>query len=173
MATNRKTLNWLDFDQLIDQLIPQFDVEFDVLLMITRGGIVPGGALAEALNLTTILTASVDFPPITVEMTESERARLQAFPKFLQFPESDLLLGKKVLVVDDVWGSGRTITAVQNRVRAAGGVPFSCVLHFNPLRNLFGSSRPDYYADLTDIYIIYPWEIQRGMHFSMLPGKPL
>jgi len=75
--------------------------------------------------------------------------------------------------VDDVWGSGRTITAVQNRVRAAGGVPFSCVLHFNPLRNLFGSSRPDYYADLTDIYIIYPWEIQRGMHFSMLPGKPL
>ncbi len=91
MATNRKTLNWLDFDQLVDQLIPQFDVEFDVLLMITRGGIVPGGALAEALNLTTILTASVDFPPITVEMTESERARLQAFPKFLQFPESDLL----------------------------------------------------------------------------------
>ncbi len=27
MATNRKTLNWFDFDRLVDQLIPQFDVD--------------------------------------------------------------------------------------------------------------------------------------------------
>ncbi len=172
MAVNRKTLSWFDFDQLIDKLIPQFDVEFDVLLIITRGGIVPGGALAEALDLNIILTASVDFPPITMEMNESERARLQAFPKFVQFPENELLLGQKILVVDDVWGSGRTITAVQDRVRSAGGVPFTCVLHFNPHRNLFGSSRPDYYADLTSTYIIYPWEVQRGPRYAILPGIP-
>ena len=70
--------------------------------------------------------------------------------------------GKKVLVVDDVWGSGRTITAVKNRVSAAGGFPATCVLHFNPHRSLFSQARPDFYAAVTDAYIIFPWEVDRG-----------
>jgi hypothetical protein len=36
------------------------------------------------------------------------------------------------------------------------------VLHFNPYHNLFASSRPDYFADVTDAYVIYPWEVDRG-----------
>jgi hypothetical protein len=36
-------------------------------------------------------------------------------------------------------------------------------MHFNPHRNLFGTARPDYYAAITDAYIIYPWEIDRGL----------
>jgi hypothetical protein len=36
------------------------------------------------------------------------------------------------------------------------------VLHFNPYRNLFGTVRPDYYAAITDAFIVYPWEIRRG-----------
>jgi hypoxanthine phosphoribosyltransferase len=73
-----------------------------------------------------------------------------------------------VLIVDDVWGSGRTITAVKNRISGAGGIPFTCVLHFNPYRNLFGTARPDYYAAITDAYIVYPWEIARGPHTILL-----
>ena len=45
---------------------------------------------------------------------------------------------------------------------AAGGLPYTAVMHFNPHRNLFGSGRPDYYAAITDAYIIYPWEVDRG-----------
>ncbi|GAH92453.1 unnamed protein product, partial [marine sediment metagenome] len=47
-----------------------------------------------------------------------------------------MLRERRTLVVDDVWGSGRTITSVKNRVVAAGGYPFSCVLHFNPNHSL-------------------------------------
>ena len=65
-----------------------------------------------------------------------------------------------MLVVDDVWGSGRTITAVKNRVAVGGGTPFTCVLHYNPYRNLFMPAQPDYYAATTDAYIIYPWEMK-------------
>jgi hypothetical protein len=35
-------------------------------------------------------------------------------------------------------------------------------MHFNPYRNLFGRTRPDYFAAVTDAFIIYPWEIDRG-----------
>ncbi|HEX7557180.1 MAG TPA: phosphoribosyltransferase family protein [Leptolinea sp.] len=164
----REILTWLDIDQLVDHIIPQFASEFDAMLIITRGGIVPGGLLAEALNISIILTAAVDFPA-EIE-GEKEHARLRVWPKFLQFPDEDLLRGRRILVVDDVWGSGRTITSVKNRTSGAGGVPFTSVLHFNPYRNLFGNVRPDYYAASTDAYIVYPWEISRGQDGVLLPG---
>ncbi len=166
----REVLTWNDVDKLIDHLIPQFEVEFDAMAMITHGGIIPGGMLAEALKLSIILTASVDFPAEMDQEHDKEKTRWLAWPKFLQFPENDLLRGRRILVVDDVWGSGRTITAVKNRVSGAAGVPYTCVLHFNPHRNLFGTARPDYYAAITDAHIVYPWEIARGPQTLLLRG---
>lgn len=151
-------LTWDDVNRLIDHLMPQFEEEFEAMVIITRGGVIPGGLLAEAMNLTHILTAAVDFPA----QMEMERAKLMAWPQFIQFPDDRTVKGRKTLVVDDVWGSGRTITSVKIRVLAAGGIPSTCVLHFNPYRNLFGSARPDYYAAITDAHIVYPWEIHRG-----------
>lgn len=151
-------LTWEDVDKLIDHLLPQFDVEFDAMVMVTRGGIIPGGLLAEAMGITHILTAAVDFPA----QMEMEQAKLMAWPQFIQFPDEKALRGHKALVVDDVWGSGRTITSVKIRVAASGSMAYTCVLHFNPYRNLFGTSRPDYYAAVTDAHIIYPWEVNRG-----------
>ena len=138
--------------------MPQFRREFTAMVMITRGGIIPGGMLAEAMNVTHLLTAAVDFP----SQAEQEQNKLMVWPDFIQFPGDDMLRGRPTLIVDDVWGSGRTITAVKNRVSSAGGFPETCVFHFNPHRNLFGKVRPDYYAAITDAYIIFPWEIDRG-----------
>ena len=160
----REMITWDEMDRLIDYLLPQFKREFTAMVMITRGGIVPGGMLAEAMNITHILTAAVDFPA----QMESQRASLMMWPEFIQFPAEDKLRGRPTLILDDVWGSGRTITAVKNRVSAAGGFPETCVLHFNPYRNLFGSARPDYYAAVTDAFIIYPWEVDRGTDQVML-----
>ena len=168
MQRRHEMLTWEDVDKLIDHLVPQFDGEFDSMVMITRGGIIPGGLLAEAMGITHILTAAVDFPA----QIEMERARLMAWPKFLQFPENPLLRDRRTLVVDDVWGSGRTITAVKNRVSAAGGTPLTCVLHFNPYRNLFSSAHPDYYAAVTDAFIVYPWEISRGTDRVVVSETP-
>lgn len=151
-------LTWDDVSRLIDHLLPQFETEFEAMVLITRGGIVPGGLLAEAMNMTHILTAAVDFP----SQTEMDKAKLLAWPQFIQFPDDRQLRGRHTLIVDDVWGSGRTITSVKMRVSSAGGFPSTCVLHFNPYRNLFGSARPDYYAATTDAHIVYPWEVDRG-----------
>ena len=164
----RQVLSWEDVDRLVAQLLPQFRREFTAMVMITRGGIIPGGMLAEAMGITHILTAAVDFP---AEM-ENQGQKLMMWPQFIQFPAEDKLISRTVLIVDDVWGSGRTIAAVKNRVSAAGGFPETCVLHFNPYRSLFGSVRPDYYADVTDAHIVFPWEIDRGPDKIILgPGE--
>lgn len=159
MHTRRELLTWEDVEKLVDHLMPQFEGEFDSMVMITRGGIIPGGILAERMGLSHILTAAVDFPA----QSEMESAKLLAWPQFIQFPEDRTLRGRRSLVVDDVWGSGRTITAVRHRIAAAGGVASTCVLHFNPYRNLFGNARPDYYAAVTDAFIVYPWEVDHGL----------
>src|SRR5512139_3591066 len=90
-------LTWQDVDKLIDYLLPQLVGPYDALLMITRGGIVPGGLIAEALDIRYILTAAVEF-------SEVGQSRL-AWPAFLQFPEEGLLRKKRVLIVDDIWSN--------------------------------------------------------------------
>ncbi len=163
----QEVLTWHDIDKIMDCLVPQFHGTFDAMLMITRGGIVPGGLLGEALDLRYILTASVRFAsPINVpEIPASlEAPRLLAWPEFLEFPSAALVRDRRVLVVDDVWGSGRTISAVRARVEAAGGRPELCVFHYNPSRSLFKQTEPEYYAAVTDAYIVYPWEARRDRH---------
>jgi hypothetical protein len=158
-AGRHEILTWADVDKLIDVLVPQLRTagSFDAMLMITRGGIIPGGMLAEALRIQTVLTAAVDFP------SDAERTGLMAWPSFLQFPDAKLLTRRQTLIIDDVWGSGRTSTAVKGRAQAAGAMPFTCVLHFNPYRSLFSKAEPDFYAAVTDAYVVYPWEIDRGI----------
>ncbi len=158
MAQRRELLTWEEVDRLIDHLKPQFKTDFEAMVIITRGGIIPGGLLSEALGIRTVLTAAVDFP----FEDERQAAKLLAWPKFIQFPDDSQLVGRNVLVVDDVWGSGRTITAVKNRVAAVGGLPSTCVIHYNPYRSLFSQAEPDYYAAITDAYIVFPWEVDRG-----------
>jgi len=165
----RELITWQEVDRLIDHLLPQFRREFTAMVVITRGGMIPGGMLGEAMNITHILTAAVDFPAQSAQ----EKSALMAWPAFIQFPADDKLRARPTLIVDDVWGSGRTMTAVKNRVSAAGGFPETCVLHYNPHRSLFGSVRPDYYAAITDAFIMYPWEIDRGVDKVMLGGEPI
>ncbi len=164
----REVLTWDDVDKLIDHLIPQFETEFEAMVVITHGGIVPGGILAEALKINDLFIASVDFPAELEMEKQREKMRMLAWPKFLQFPEDALIRDRRLLVVDDVWGSGRTMTAVKNRITASGGLASTCVLHFNPYRSLFGTLRPDYYAAVTDAHIVYPWEIKRGPEAVLL-----
>ncbi|MEL7673925.1 MAG: phosphoribosyltransferase [Chloroflexota bacterium] len=165
-------LTWNDVDQLVDVLLPQLRSAgaFDAMIMITRGGIVPGGLLSEALDITNVLTAAVDFPR---ELDRDDKARLLVWPSFLQFPDDELVAERRIVIVDDVWGSGRTSTAVKSRCEAAGGTAYTCVFHFNPYRSLFRKSEPDFYGAITDAYIVYPWEIERGLHSipsNMPPG---
>ncbi|MBX7232811.1 MAG: hypothetical protein K1X65_00420 [Caldilineales bacterium] len=156
----REELSWGDFEALIDHILPQVAGYFDVILMVTRGGIIPGGMLAESLGIRDVLTAAVEFP------RDPEIDRF-AWPNFLQFPADELLEGRRILIVDDVWDSGRTINTVRGRVEAAGGHPRTCVLHYKPQRSRFRDRRPDYYGAVTDRWIIYPWEIDRGPDFAL------
>jgi len=158
----REILSWADIDKLIDHLIPQFRGEFDGLLMITRGGLIPGGILSEAMGIKHVLTASVHFPD-TVDQK-------LAWPTFVQFPPDTFLTDRRILIVDDIWANGRAIMIVRGRLAAVGCESETAVLHFRAQSNLFRDTGPDYYSAITNRYIVYPWEWSVGPRGSLKPG---
>ena len=150
MSIEKDIYTWEGIAEQVEDLAAQLKHErFDVMLIVTRGGMIPGSILGYRLGLRNMLVAAVEF------YDDATGARAAA-PTFLQFPADPLLKGQRVLVVDEVWDSGRTITAVSERVRLAGGEPITAVLHYKP-KNTEVGSKPDYHVKETNAWIVYPW----------------
>lgn len=60
-AAERDIMTWEDLDRLVAQLAERLSRGFDVLLAITRGGLVSAGMLAYRLRIRNILVAAVEF----------------------------------------------------------------------------------------------------------------
>lgn len=148
----KTVLAWNDIEAMVRRLIDRIgDVDrYDLMLVITRGGMVPACLVSEWTGLRNILVAAVMFYTGVGETADR--------PIFLQFPPDPFLKDRRVLIVDDIWDSGRTIMAVRERVEAAGGHPETAVLHYKPARSMFPGHRPDYFVEETDAWIVYPWE---------------
>ncbi|MGC8633519.1 MAG: phosphoribosyltransferase [Candidatus Limnocylindrales bacterium] len=145
-------VSWPDLDRLVDRLAQQVGDDYDVLLAITRGALVPAGMLAYRLGLRNIVVAAVAF--------YDEAGQPAERPSFLQFPSDPLLHGRRVLILDEVWDTGSTIQAVIDRVRLAGGRPTTAVLHYKPTHSRV-PSRPDHYVVETDAWVVYPFKAGR------------
>jgi hypoxanthine phosphoribosyltransferase len=142
-------VGWDDLDEMVGTLADEIGTNYDVVLAITRGALVPAGMLAYRLGLRNILVAAVAFYDDTGQPAEQ--------PTFFQFPADPLLHGQRVLVVDEVWDTGTTIAAVVERVEMAGGRPTTAVLHYKPGRSKVDLV-PDHHVVATDAWVVYPFK---------------
>ena len=144
-------VTWDDLDDLVSELAERLATipAPDVVLAISRGGLVPAGMLGYRMGWRDMLLAAV--------VVYDDESGFRGEAEFLQFPADEQLRGKRVLIIDEVWDSGTTIAAVSARIRAAGGEPVTAVLHYKP-----GKSRvdivPDLYIVETDDWVIYPFK---------------
>jgi hypoxanthine phosphoribosyltransferase len=61
-AQKRDVVSWDELDRLVAELAERLAPQrFDVMLAITRGGLVPAGMLAYRLGIRNILVAAVEF----------------------------------------------------------------------------------------------------------------
>ncbi len=134
---DRDIVSWDDLDRLVGSLADRLARErFDVMLAITRGGLVPAGMLAYRLRIRNILVAAVEF--------YDDHGQPGPHPTFLQFPADPLLRGQRILVVDEVWDSGTTIHAVTAAHPAGRRLPDDrgAPLEADPFRRPRGAGRP-------------------------------
>jgi hypoxanthine phosphoribosyltransferase len=162
-------LTWYDTEELVSKLIFKLNTPYDAILAISRGGIIPGGMIAEALKMKNMLTAAVLFPENIAATTRI------TWPRFLQFPDDEVLAGRKVLVVDNLWNQGRSVLAAKGRIETAGGFPEIAVLHWRKQSSTFPDQAPDYYAEITEDFIHYPWQRIDDSDYRVLaqPVMPL
>lgn len=146
----KRILSWQEIETMVRVLVGRLPRDFDAVLVITRGGMVPGCLVSELLNIRNVLVAAMQFYTGIGETLDH--------PIFFQFPADTILYGKRILIVDDVWDSGRTAVTVCDRVLEAGGQPTIAVLHYKPLRSRYPDQRPDYFVEETDDWIVYPWD---------------
>ncbi len=144
-------VTWEDLEQLVARLadILASEAKPDVVLAISRGGLVPAGMLGYRLGWRDMLLAAV--------VVYDDEQGFRGHAEFLQFPADEHLDGRRVLIVDEVWDSGTTIAAVSERVRAAGGTPITAVLHYKPGRSRVNLV-PDHYVVETDAWVVYPFK---------------
>ncbi|WP_404443267.1 phosphoribosyltransferase [Microbacterium marinum] len=151
-VTERETLTWDGFGQATRDLARSIVADGfapDVVVAIARGGLLPAGAIAYGLGVKSCGALNVEFYTGIGTVLDA--------PELLP-PDLDLgyLPGKRVLLVDDVADSGRTLALAVRMLEEAGADVRSVCIYTKP-----GSvATPDYSWRDTDLWINFPWSFQ-------------
>ncbi|WP_065569937.1 phosphoribosyltransferase [Microbacterium oleivorans] len=152
VAAERETLTWDDFGAATRELARAIVADGfapDIVVAIARGGLLPAGAVAYGLGVKSCGALNVEFYTGIGTVLDA--------PEILP-PDLDLgaLDGKRVLLVDDVADSGRTLALAVQLLRDAGADVRSVCIYTKP-----GSiAMPDYSWRETDRWIDFPWSFQ-------------
>ncbi|MCR8669812.1 phosphoribosyltransferase [Agrococcus sp. HG114] len=148
----REVLTWEAFGDAgreLAQRIADSGYEPEIVIAVARGGLLPAGHLAYALGLKLADAINVEFytdvhqtlpdPVLLAPMLDGESVR-----------------GKRLLVVDDVADSGRTLALVLELLRGMGAEARSAVLYAKSASIV----SPDFVWKRTDEWIVFPWSAQ-------------
>lgn len=151
-AAEREKLSWDQFGEasrdlareiLRDGFVPE------VVVAIARGGLLPAGAIAYALGVKNCGALNVEFYTGVGTVLDA--------PEVLP-PALDIayLAGRRVLLVDDVADSGRTLALAVTMLAERGADVRSVTVYTKP-----GSiATPDYSWRETSRWIDFPWSWQ-------------
>jgi len=149
---SREVLTWNDFGNASRELaldVLKSGYEAEVVVAIARGGLLLAGGIAYALGLKNCGAVNAEF--YTGVGTRLETPVL--IPPFLDAGSID---GKKVLLVDDVSDSGRTLAMVVTLLEGMGAEVRTVVLYTKP-----GTvHEPAYTWRRTPLWITFPWSAE-------------
>lgn len=120
----------------------------DMIVGIARGGWIVARILSDLLNVKDMASLKIEFYK---SIGEKDRK-----PVITQ-PVSESPAGKTVLVADDVADTGESLILAKEHIESHGSRETRlATIHLKPWSKI----KPEYYANVTDAWIIYPWEIR-------------
>ncbi|XYI01413.1 phosphoribosyltransferase [Sorangium sp. So ce1128] len=149
------TMSWQEVDQLAELLRRALSgVEVDVVLGISRSGLVPAVMLSHRLGVR-------DFAVLDIRRTESDDIESsKSLPTVCGLLDTARLQGRRVLLVDDIVGEGLTMMRAREVLTPLCDRLVSVTLVVNQ-RNL-GMRSPcdvvDYHACIVHGWVTFPWE---------------
>ena len=123
----------------------------EIIVGITRGGWVPARILSDFLEILDLAVVRVEFY-LGVAETRDEPVMTQGV--------SAVVAGKKVLVVDDVADTGKSLRLVREHIRQQGAAEVRiATVYYKP----FSIVTPDYYEKETRRWVVFPWETKETL----------
>jgi hypoxanthine phosphoribosyltransferase len=119
----------------------------DITIAISRGGWLPARVLSDLLE-TILANVSVEFY-LGVAETKNEPVLTQGV--------SAVVTDKKLLIVDDVADTGKSLKLVKEHILQQGAKEVrTATLYYKP----WSVVKPDYYEKETRLWIVFPWEMR-------------
>lgn len=151
----RESLTWNLFGAASRELaasISDSGYEPELVIAVARGGLIPAGAIAYALGVKAAGTLNVEFYS-DIEETLPEPVVLEPLL------DTGALQGKKLLIVDDVVDSGKTLALVVELLQPHAAEIRSAVIYTKPTTII----HPEYSWKATDRWINFPWSSGSGL----------
>jgi len=135
----------------------------DVIVGVSRGGWPPARIMSDLLENPELANVKAEFY-LSVAETKGEPIITQ--------PVSVSVEGKKVLVVDDVADTGKSLALVREHLKEKGAKDVKiATIYYKP----WSTVTPDWFEKKTSHWIIFPWErketIRRILEKSKKHGK--
>lgn len=141
--------SWEDiFDMCVEgaDKIDQLKINFDIIIALSRGGLVPGRLLSDLLEIRDVIVLDVKYY-IGIGLKIDK-------PKITEMVRTTIT-SKNVLLIDDVVDSGESIKAAAEYLSTfKPEIMKIFTLHVKPKRII----NPDIFIKETGAWIIYPWE---------------
>ncbi|MDD5340026.1 MAG: phosphoribosyltransferase [Candidatus ainarchaeum sp.] len=118
----------------------------DFIVGISRGGLVPARVLSDLLGVNAMGILGISFYKAMGKPSD--------FPVISQDLTMDIK-GKRVLIVDDIADTGRSLAVAKDYVLRKGAKEVKvATIHYKP-DSIF---KPDYFIGSTTAWVVYPWE---------------
>jgi len=120
----------------------------DLIVGVSRGGWPPARVLSDLMDNPNLANVRAEFY-LGVAETKGEPVLTQ--------PVSTSVGGKKVLIVDEVADTGKSLKLVKEHIIEDGAVKIKvATVYYKP----WSIVKPDYYEKETSCWIVFPWEIK-------------
>ena len=146
---DRENLTWEIFGEAsryLSQEIVDSGWFPELIVGVARGGLIPAGAIGYAIGVKAMGAINVEF---YTDIGETLPEPLVLSPQL----DMDSLAGKRVLVVDDVADSGKTLDLVVNLLKETAAEVRSAVIYTKPT-TIF---EPDFSWKKMDQWINFAW----------------
>lgn len=149
-ALTFETVEWDHVYSLLLEIadrIKERDFKADVIVGISRGGLLPARILSDLLDNPHLANIKVEFY-VDIDQTKE-------VPVITQ-PVSVSVKDKRVLIVDDITDSGQSFRLVWETLAQEAAEVKTVTLYHKP----WSCFTPDIYARETEAWVIFPWEFR-------------
>jgi len=127
----------------------------DIIVGVARGGWPPARIISDLLENPEVASVKADFY-VGVAETKGEPVITQ--------PVSMPVKSKRILIVDDVADTGKSLALVKEHLKKQGASDVKiAVIYYKP----WSVITPDYYERKTSHWIIFPWEHKETVRFIL------